>query len=124
MAWATLEYVVMLLALTSTSAFATTTSASKLSARGDKGIYGCEGSGWKGPCWWQPATNGNCHGIGKAGSFGPDKGIVCQMFSDAGCDGNMVGGIRNPGTGDLSGYIASNGRSFWGQPKSFACKAG
>lgn len=111
-------------ALMPASASAALSTPSNLNSRRDMGIYGCENAGWNGPCWWQSATKGTCHPIGKVGSFGPDKGIVCQVFSEAGCDGDMVGGLRSPGTGDLHGYIASDNMGSFSGPKSFACKAG
>ena len=47
-------------------------------------------------------SSGQCVGVGsdfndKVSSFGPDKGVTCNIYSDAGCKGRLTGDVINPG---------------------------
>ncbi len=82
------------------------------------GVYLCGGTNWRGPCYWQAASGGNCHswpaGWSRAMSFGPDKGIVCQIYQFGDCLGAVSANHFYPGDGDLTNQLP------W-QPGSFKC---
>lgn len=46
--------------------------------------------------------SGQCVNVGSdfnddVSSFGPDPGLTCAIFSDAGCTGRETGNVVNPG---------------------------
>ena len=83
------------------------------------GVYLCGGTDWRGPCYWQATSGGNCHswpaGWGKAISFGPDIGILCRTYQFGDCRGAVSTGIIHPGYGNLVPVVP------W-TPGSFKCE--
>ena len=63
------------------------------------GVYICSGRNWSGNCAWSIASGGKCHNGNQLdrGSFGPDHGLVCEMYSttNCGCEFNDCGGAPN-----------------------------
>ncbi|ETW80094.1 hypothetical protein HETIRDRAFT_419684 [Heterobasidion irregulare TC 32-1] len=65
-------------------------------------------------------NSGQCVGVGSnfnddVSSFGPDPGLVCTIYSDAGCVGRATGGIVYPGIDNLADYNNNDAMS------SFSC---
>ena len=71
-----------------------------------KGVYYCTGPNWTGGCAWIDSTTEHCVNIENAGgldfSFGPDHGLVCNLYEGANCQPNEVGGLTYPGSADVS----------------------
>jgi hypothetical protein len=69
-----------------------------LTRRGDEltssapGVYICTLPGWRGNCYWEDAAPGYCHryNLGTTSSFGPDHGLLCEIFTGGNCDGDGV----------------------------------
>ncbi|KAG9079210.1 hypothetical protein FS749_008728, partial [Ceratobasidium sp. UAMH 11750] len=64
--------------------------------------------------------SGQCVGVGpdfndNVSSFGPDRGLSCTIFSDAGCNGRATGGIISPGIFNLKDFNNNDAMS------SFRC---
>ncbi|QRV74523.1 hypothetical protein RhiJN_02539 [Ceratobasidium sp. AG-Ba] len=86
-----------------------------------QGVFFCTDANFKGNCVYVHGFNsGQCVGVGsdfndKVSSFGPDQGITCTIYSDAGCVGRATGGIVNPGINNLADFNNNDAMS------SFRC---
>jgi hypothetical protein len=70
-------------------------------------VYRCDGVNWQNNCYL--ITNPtDCHNrLGALGSYGPDKGLTCHMYTMADCHGDQAS-IQYPGTGSVSGFESRN----------------
>jgi len=90
------------------------------------GAYYCTGPNWTGGCAWTEAVDGNCVNIenpsGTSFSFGPDKGLVCKLFTEVNCEmgGTVVGGIAYPGWPDVTAVTQNEGLSI---ARSWRCES-
>ena len=72
-------------------------------------VYACPQGSWQGRCDWLTATDRNCHNYNtQAGSFGPEPGIACNVYSQPDCTGDYAGGIRFPGFANWEEEKAKN----------------
>ena len=60
-------------------------------------------------------ASGACVGVGAGfnddvSSFGPDPGLTCNIFSDAGCTGRETGNVINPGRPPLLSLLDVDAR--------------
>ena len=73
------------------------------------GVYICSGRNWSGNCAWSMASGGKCHNGNnlERGSFGPDHGLVCEMYTttNCGCEFNECNGPpTGPATVSYPGF--------------------
>lgn len=56
------------------------------------GVYICTGKNWTGNCYWEDAVPGYCHqyNLGKSSSFGPDEGLICDIYDTNNCKGSFT----------------------------------
>ena len=56
--------------------------------QGTPGIYVCEGEFWEGSCYYSAAPlGGACHNAQhNIQSFGPDKGVTCDLYDNINCN--------------------------------------
>ncbi|QRV79085.1 hypothetical protein RhiJN_07101 [Ceratobasidium sp. AG-Ba] len=86
-----------------------------------QGVFFCTDANFKGNCVYVSGFNsGQCVGVGsdfndKVSSFGPDQGITCTIYSDAGCVGRATGGVVYPGINNLADFNNNDAMS------SFRC---
>ncbi|KAG9078917.1 hypothetical protein FRC06_008048, partial [Ceratobasidium sp. 370] len=85
------------------------------------GVYFCTDANFAGNCAYVSGMNsGQCVGVGSnfndnVSSFGPDSGLTCTIYSDAGCKGRATGGVVYPGIYNLADYNNNDAMS------SFSC---
>ncbi|QRV89269.1 hypothetical protein RhiJN_17287 [Ceratobasidium sp. AG-Ba] len=71
------------------------------------GVYWCDNVNFWQPCEYVNGfSSGQCVEVGsvwndRISSFGPDFGIICNVFSDGNCKGKVYYGIANPGITNL-----------------------
>ncbi|KAG9097826.1 hypothetical protein FS749_005382 [Ceratobasidium sp. UAMH 11750] len=86
------------------------------------GVYFCTDANFSGRCVYVSGFNsGQCVGVGSdfndvVSSFGPDHGLTCTIYSDAGCVGRATGGVVYPGIYNLADYNNNDAMS------SFSCR--
>lgn len=107
-----------------------------LSPRGDSGIYICSKPNWGGDCSWILGSLHDCHGLPYPEShwvsFGPDIGLICDLFYDDACkDQRTLGAGENefkqPGTPRIGGRAYSKTEDAdvdypSGKHESFKCR--
>ncbi|KAF8599342.1 hypothetical protein BDV93DRAFT_511741 [Ceratobasidium sp. AG-I] len=85
------------------------------------GVFFCTDADFKGRCVYvRGFSSGQCVGVGSdfndnVSSFGPDQGMTCTIYSDAGCGGRATGGVIFPGINNLADFNNNDSMS------SFSC---
>ncbi|KZV70954.1 hypothetical protein PENSPDRAFT_752089 [Peniophora sp. CONT] len=85
------------------------------------GVFFCTDANFQGNCAYVTGfSSGACVGVGSdfnddVSSFGPDPGLTCNIYSDAGCTGRLTGDVINPGINNLADFNNNDAKS------SFSC---
>lgn len=90
------------------------------------GVYICSKPGFEGECTWHEVPDGKCFefNYGAGASFGPDKGLSCQLYSAMECTIGLgeyveVDGIEWPGLAMVGPYTERKG---FKKPMSYMCE--
>lgn len=116
------------------SVLATLTSAHHLQPRAELGVYICSGEAWAGPCAWGPTPLDKCITLPYPESpwlsFGPDKGLMCELYYDGACTEQKKGAssmdeFQYPGSDKVGGggYLREDTTKYSSAHGSFMCRA-
>jgi hypothetical protein len=77
----------------------------------EPGVYICTGKNWTGNCYWENAVPGYCHqyNLGTSSSFGPDDGLICDIYETNNCKGSNFVPVDFPG---LANGLEGNRQSW------------